>query len=336
MSSLPELEACLSILPSALPAPASTITSTAILVAPLVLAVVAGIVHYVSPPRLTRVLVVDIANVEKIYLEALETGLLSTSDINTAEMLSLLQLKVSQIREASLRNSLSHSGTLREFFGGCTFTLLRCIREVRVLETHIENLSGAMTAYIPSRTVCGEFVFAAAAIPTDPMLNNYQTWDDGVFASVVRVPLATTSVPIKLSLCLAVETFTEDTTAVGGTSLCWQIDKSCGEGDSDQLNKLLRRLSGVERRRHLLASGASGSRGAREFSESIRALVLAKKSRSIWAGYTSLCLNDPRHLYSSVPHLVTVQKRTMKAQQDGAALIDAASSPSAPPISSDR
>lgn len=62
----------------------------------------------------------------------------------------------------------------------------------------------------------------------------------------------------------------EDTTAVGGTSLCWQIDKSCGEGDSDQLNELLRRLSGVERRRHLLVSGTSGSRGAREFSESIR------------------------------------------------------------------
>jgi hypothetical protein len=29
-----------------------------------------------------------------------------------------LQLKVSKIREAFLRNSLSHSGTLHEFFGG--------------------------------------------------------------------------------------------------------------------------------------------------------------------------------------------------------------------------
>jgi hypothetical protein len=37
----------------------------------------------------------------------------------------------------------------------------------------------------------------------------------------------------------------EDTTAVGGTSLFWQIDKSCGEGDSDQFNELLRRLSGL-------------------------------------------------------------------------------------------
>jgi hypothetical protein len=42
----------------------------------------------VSPPRLTRVLVTAIASVEKIYLEALQTGLLSLSDIDTTEMLS--------------------------------------------------------------------------------------------------------------------------------------------------------------------------------------------------------------------------------------------------------
>ncbi|KAJ7917575.1 hypothetical protein B0H13DRAFT_1870240 [Mycena leptocephala] len=136
MSNLPELEACLSILPSALPAPGSTNTILIVVLA----FVAAGIIHHASPPRLTRVLVADIANVEKIYLDALETGLLSASDIDTAELLSTLQLKVSKIREASLRNSLSHSGTLREFFGGRTFTLLQCIREVRVLETHIEIL----------------------------------------------------------------------------------------------------------------------------------------------------------------------------------------------------
>ncbi|KAJ7819008.1 hypothetical protein B0H13DRAFT_1921943 [Mycena leptocephala] len=137
MSSLPELQACLSILPSALPAPGSTNTTTVILVLAFV---AAGIIHYVSPLRLTRVLVAAIANVEKTYLEALETGLLSASDIDTAEILSSLQLKVSKIREASLRNSLSHSETLREFLNGHTFTLLRCIREARVLETHIEIL----------------------------------------------------------------------------------------------------------------------------------------------------------------------------------------------------
>jgi hypothetical protein len=85
MSSLPELQACLSILPSALPAPGSTDTTTVILVLAFV---AAGIIHYVSPLRLTRVLVAAIANVEKTYLEALETGLLSASDIDRAEILS--------------------------------------------------------------------------------------------------------------------------------------------------------------------------------------------------------------------------------------------------------
>ncbi|KAJ7815001.1 hypothetical protein B0H13DRAFT_2381351 [Mycena leptocephala] len=140
MSSLAEFEACLSVLPSALPAHGTDTTNTAVLIALVIFVVAAGIVHYTSPLRLTRVLITAIANVEEIYLEALETGLLSASDIDTVEMLSTLQLKVSKIREASLRNSLSHSGTLREFFGGRTFTLLRCIREVRVLEIHIEIL----------------------------------------------------------------------------------------------------------------------------------------------------------------------------------------------------
>jgi hypothetical protein len=67
-----------------LPASGNT-TNTAVLTL-VVLVVAAGIIHYVSPPRRTRVLVTSIANVEKIYLEALETGLLSSSDIDTAEM----------------------------------------------------------------------------------------------------------------------------------------------------------------------------------------------------------------------------------------------------------
>ncbi|KAJ7931634.1 hypothetical protein B0H13DRAFT_1857619 [Mycena leptocephala] len=129
MSSLSELEACLSILPSALPAPGSTINTTIFGVV-FTLVVAVGIIDYASPLRLTRVLVTAIANLEKTYLEALETGLLSASDIDTAEMLSALQLKVSKIREASLRNSLSLLPTLREFFEGHTFTLLRCIREI--------------------------------------------------------------------------------------------------------------------------------------------------------------------------------------------------------------
>jgi hypothetical protein len=88
MSSLPELQACLSILPSALPAPGSTTTGTVILITLVIFVVAAGIMHYASPRRLTHVLVAAIADVENAYLEALETRLLSVSDIDTAEMLS--------------------------------------------------------------------------------------------------------------------------------------------------------------------------------------------------------------------------------------------------------
>jgi hypothetical protein len=87
MSSLSELEACLSILPSVLPAPGGT-TNTTIFGVLLMLVISAGTIHYASPPRLTCVLVTAIANVEKTYLDALETGLLSASDIDTAEVLS--------------------------------------------------------------------------------------------------------------------------------------------------------------------------------------------------------------------------------------------------------
>jgi hypothetical protein len=88
MSSLAEFEAYLFIFPSALSAPGGTTTNTSILIALAVFVVAAGIMHYASPPRLTRALVTAIAHVEKKYFEALETGLLSASDIDTAEMLS--------------------------------------------------------------------------------------------------------------------------------------------------------------------------------------------------------------------------------------------------------
>ncbi|KAJ7117797.1 hypothetical protein C8R44DRAFT_879335 [Mycena epipterygia] len=90
--------------------------------------------------RLTRVLVAAICNVEKSYLEAIEAGMLSKFDVDTASMLLSLQIKVSHIRQATLRNSLSRFGTLCDFFKGRTFTVLKFIREVRALEAHIEIL----------------------------------------------------------------------------------------------------------------------------------------------------------------------------------------------------
>ncbi|KAJ7917586.1 hypothetical protein B0H13DRAFT_1870252 [Mycena leptocephala] len=117
----------LSILASNLP----DTSRTKFMIVVLVVSVIPlALIYYLSPMRLTGVLVAAIASIEKIYLEALETGSLSASDINTAVMLSTLQLKVSEIREASLRNSLSLRSILREFLNGHPFALLRCIREI--------------------------------------------------------------------------------------------------------------------------------------------------------------------------------------------------------------
>jgi hypothetical protein len=76
-------EACLSILPSALPTAGSNNTIIA-----LVILIAAGIIHYVSPMRFTRVLVAAMTMAERSYFEVLEAGLASPSDIDTAEMLS--------------------------------------------------------------------------------------------------------------------------------------------------------------------------------------------------------------------------------------------------------
>ncbi|KAJ7931663.1 hypothetical protein B0H13DRAFT_1857645 [Mycena leptocephala] len=126
----------LSILASDLPDNSTAEAVAAIL---LVAVIAVALLYYLSPMRLARILVAAIVATEKTYLEALETGLLSASDVHTAEMLSALELKASAIREGTLRNSLSLGSTLREFFAGRTFTLLRCIREVHKLQTHIER-----------------------------------------------------------------------------------------------------------------------------------------------------------------------------------------------------
>ncbi|KAJ6581752.1 hypothetical protein B0H19DRAFT_1251928 [Mycena capillaripes] len=101
----------------------------------------AAFIHYTSPMRLTRVLVGAMAVTEETYLEALETGLLSASDVHAiGTLLSILQLKVSEIREESLDNSRSNWKACSGFFKGRSLTILRCIWEVRDLETHIEVL----------------------------------------------------------------------------------------------------------------------------------------------------------------------------------------------------
>ncbi|KAJ7117792.1 hypothetical protein C8R44DRAFT_738667 [Mycena epipterygia] len=118
----------------------STSTTTKVIFVALLIVSLACLSHFASPMRLTRVLVAAIDNVANTYLEAIEAGVLSKSDVYTAAMLSSLQIKVSHIREASLRSSLSRFGALCDFFKGRTLTVLGTIREVHELEAHIEIL----------------------------------------------------------------------------------------------------------------------------------------------------------------------------------------------------
>ncbi|KAF7342003.1 hypothetical protein MVEN_01787400 [Mycena venus] len=94
-------------------------------------------VHFTSPLRLITVLTACIDEAVDIYIEAHGLGLISTADTKT---LHNLQLEVSAIVEQTLRNSFSWSAILRDFFQGRSFTLLRCILDVKRFETHIKIL----------------------------------------------------------------------------------------------------------------------------------------------------------------------------------------------------
>ncbi|KAJ7117802.1 hypothetical protein C8R44DRAFT_738678 [Mycena epipterygia] len=121
--------------------PSTSTTAKVIFVAFLIVSLV-FLIHFASPMRLTRVLVAAIDNVANTYLEAIEAGVLSRSDVHTAAMLSSLQIKVSYIREASLRSSLLRFGALCDLFKGRTLIVLGSIREVHELEVHIELQHG--------------------------------------------------------------------------------------------------------------------------------------------------------------------------------------------------
>ncbi|KAJ6518958.1 hypothetical protein C8R45DRAFT_1116833 [Mycena sanguinolenta] len=144
MSSIPE--ASLSIL-------ASNLTTTPWSL--LCIVVVGGTIYYASPMRLTSVLVTALADTEKTYLATVENGVLSAStEIDAAERLSVLQLKVSTIRETSLRSSLSALSALCDTFNiRRSVAVLRCLREVRKLGAYIEISNETQLREINSRSL---------------------------------------------------------------------------------------------------------------------------------------------------------------------------------------
>ncbi|KAJ6518967.1 hypothetical protein C8R45DRAFT_1116874, partial [Mycena sanguinolenta] len=125
MSTLPETSLSLLLQSNSL---SPSWTSTGILFA---ISIAATGLYYVSPSRLTHVLVSALANVERAYLASVENGFVPAADVT--ERLAILQLKVSTLRENSLRNSLS---PLPLFLLSDTLnirrsvTVLRCLAEI--------------------------------------------------------------------------------------------------------------------------------------------------------------------------------------------------------------
>ncbi|KAJ7140316.1 hypothetical protein C8R43DRAFT_1018311 [Mycena crocata] len=133
-------ETSISLLASTFP-PLTTVTATKIVGGILLLVLGAATLHYASPARLTRVLLTAMHDTKTTYFDALDTGIISSSNDNgIAERLSALEIEASTIHETTLHNSLSVRAALRDFLKGRTFDLLQCIHRVRQLHTHIEIL----------------------------------------------------------------------------------------------------------------------------------------------------------------------------------------------------
>ncbi|KAJ7281277.1 hypothetical protein C8J57DRAFT_1558753 [Mycena rebaudengoi] len=146
-------ETSLSFLSSILPNnTANTIIGTSILTTATALGI-----HHISPMRLTRVLVTLMHETDAMYIRAVEAGLVP-SDCSSES------IKVSELHEESLRNSLSTWKMLAEFLQGRSLVLYGYIRDVQDLKTQIEiskeeqlrnlNPTGAGTAAARPVTVC--------------------------------------------------------------------------------------------------------------------------------------------------------------------------------------
>ncbi|KAJ7252617.1 hypothetical protein C8J57DRAFT_1351170, partial [Mycena rebaudengoi] len=111
-------------------------TANTIIGAFILTIVAALIIHNISPMRLTRALVALMHETVAIYIGAMEAGVIP-SDVD-ADALFKLEIKVSELHEESLRNSLSTWKMLAEFFQGRSLALYGCIREVQDLKARIE------------------------------------------------------------------------------------------------------------------------------------------------------------------------------------------------------
>ncbi|KAJ6488096.1 hypothetical protein DFH09DRAFT_1209940 [Mycena vulgaris] len=129
-------EASLPIFASLLP---NTSATNIFLASFILTSATAYMIFVASPTRLTRILVTLLDETEKAYLTAIEAGVLCACDVQAHEI-SRLRIKVSEIREATLRDSLSSQKALGSFMKGRSFTLFRCVRDTQRFKTGIEIL----------------------------------------------------------------------------------------------------------------------------------------------------------------------------------------------------
>ncbi|KAJ7511126.1 hypothetical protein B0H11DRAFT_2214962 [Mycena galericulata] len=127
----------------------STSTTKAVLVAST-LAYIAYTIRAISPTRLTQVLVSALASAENAYIQAIESTSFRCELSAAAERLVSLQLDVSILREAALRDSRSLWVPMSQYLHfRRARALLLCIWEVRALENDIEIIKEGLLRDIP-------------------------------------------------------------------------------------------------------------------------------------------------------------------------------------------
>ncbi|KAJ7759047.1 hypothetical protein B0H16DRAFT_1534164, partial [Mycena metata] len=123
-----------------LASPLSPATAAKVMICVMGLGLVIPSLYYASPTRLMCVLSDVMRNLEKVYTDLVCMQLMGLLTADDVVRLHLLRLEVSALRAQTLLHSLSWRANIREFFNGRSFTLYRCINEVRDLETRIRIL----------------------------------------------------------------------------------------------------------------------------------------------------------------------------------------------------
>ncbi|KAJ7504217.1 hypothetical protein B0H11DRAFT_2221658 [Mycena galericulata] len=127
-----------------------TSTAAKVILVASTITCVAYIIRAISPAHLTCILVSSLAAAEHALLNTVESGTFRSEYAVLTERLTSLQLNVSLLREAYLCDSLSSWAPFSQYLQlHRTLAILRCIQEVRALETDIEILKEFQLRELP-------------------------------------------------------------------------------------------------------------------------------------------------------------------------------------------